>query len=85
AAAGWIRESVRQAWADPAASRDYVLSHAQEMELDVVDRHIGLYVNEFSADLGDAGFAAVDALLGRAAAAGLVPQTSSSRATAWTS
>ncbi|MEU5939560.1 1,4-dihydroxy-6-naphthoate synthase [Micromonospora sp. NPDC047548] len=84
-AAGWIRESVRQAWADPAASRDYVLSHAQEMEPDVVDRHIGLYVNEFTADLGDAGFAAVEALLGRAADAGLIPQTSSSRATAWTS
>ncbi|MFG3709559.1 1,4-dihydroxy-6-naphthoate synthase [Micromonospora sp. NPDC047730] len=85
AAAGWIRESVRRAWADPAASRDYVLAHAQEMEPDVVDRHIGLYVNEFTADLGDAGFAAVEALLGRAAAAGLMPQTSSSRATAWTS
>lgn len=84
-AAAWIRESVRQAWADPAASRDYVLSHAQEMEPDVVDRHIGLYVNEFTADLGEAGFAAVEALLGRAADAGLVPQTSSSRATAWTS
>ncbi|WP_433687837.1 1,4-dihydroxy-6-naphthoate synthase [Micromonospora carbonacea] len=89
-AAGWIRESVRQAWADPEASRAYVLSHAQEMEPDVVDRHIALYVNEFTADLGDAGFAAVEALLGRAADAGLVPrtagpQTSSSRATAWTS
>ncbi|MEU4477134.1 1,4-dihydroxy-6-naphthoate synthase [Micromonospora sp. NPDC023966] len=84
-AAAWIRESVRQAWADPEASREYVLAHAQEMEPDVVDRHIGLYVNEFTADLGEAGFAAVDALLGRAADAGLVPQTSSSRATAWTS
>jgi 1,4-dihydroxy-6-naphthoate synthase len=94
-AAGWIRESVRQAWADPEASRAYVLAHAQEMEPDVVDRHIALYVNEFTADLGDAGFAAVEALLGRAADAGLVPrtasprtagpQTSSSRATAWTS
>ncbi|MFI7434441.1 1,4-dihydroxy-6-naphthoate synthase [Micromonospora haikouensis] len=89
-AAGWIRESVRQAWADPEASRAYVLAHAQEMEPDVVDRHIALYVNEFTADLGDAGFAAVGALLGRAADAGLVPrtagpQTSSSRATAWTS
>ncbi|MBO4159976.1 1,4-dihydroxy-6-naphthoate synthase [Micromonospora antibiotica] len=85
AAAGWIRESVRQAWADPSASRGYVLAHAQEMEPDVVDRHIGLYVNEFTADLGDAGFAAVEALLGRAADAGLVPQTSNSLATAWTS
>ncbi|WP_405092159.1 1,4-dihydroxy-6-naphthoate synthase [Micromonospora sp. NBC_01392] len=85
AAAAWVRESVRQAWADPEASRGYVLAHAQEMEPDVVDRHIGLYVNEFTADLGEAGFAAVEALLGRAADAGLVPQTSSSRATAWTS
>ena len=85
AAAGWIRESVRQAWADPTASREYVLAHAQEMEPDVVDRHIDLYVNEFTADLGEAGFAAVAALLDRAADAGLVPQTSSSRATAWTS
>jgi len=85
AAAGWIRESVRQAWADPAASRDYVLAHAQEIEPDVVDRHIGLYVNDFTADLGQDGLAAVDTLLGRAAAAGLTPQISSSRATAWTS
>ncbi|GAB3817389.1 1,4-dihydroxy-6-naphthoate synthase [Micromonospora zhanjiangensis] len=85
AAAGWVRESVRRAWADPAATRDYVLAHAQEMEPDVVDRHIALYVNEFTEELGEAGHAAVDALLRRAAAAGLVPQTSSSRATAWTS
>jgi 1,4-dihydroxy-6-naphthoate synthase len=73
AAAGWIRESVRQAWADPAATREYVLRHAQEMEPDVVDRHIALYVNEFTADLGAEGYAAADALLGRAAAAGLTP------------
>jgi 1,4-dihydroxy-6-naphthoate synthase len=85
AAADWIRTSVRQAWADPDRSRKYVLAHAQEMEPDVVQRHIALYVNEFTEDLGDEGRTAVDTLLGRAAAAGLTPQTSSSRATAWTS
>jgi 1,4-dihydroxy-6-naphthoate synthase len=74
-ATAWIRESVRQAWADPAASRDYVLAHAQEMEQPVVDQHIALYVNAFTADLGAEGYAAVDALLGRAARAGLVPPT----------
>jgi 1,4-dihydroxy-6-naphthoate synthase len=74
-ATAWIRESVRQAWADPAASRDYVLAHAQEMEQPVVDQHIALYVNEFTAELGAEGYAAVDALLGRAARAGLVPPT----------
>jgi 1,4-dihydroxy-6-naphthoate synthase len=73
AAAGWVRASVRAAWADPAASRGYVLAHAQEMEPDVVDRHIALYVNEFTADLGPQGYAAAEALLARAAGAGLAP------------
>jgi 1,4-dihydroxy-6-naphthoate synthase len=73
AAAGWVRDSVRRAWADPTATRDYVLRHAQEMEPDVVDRHIALYVNEFTEDLGADGYAAVEALLGRAAEAGLTP------------
>jgi 1,4-dihydroxy-6-naphthoate synthase len=68
-----IRASVRQAWDDPAASRPYVLAHAQEMDPQVADQHIGLYVNDFTADLGEDGYAAVRALLTRAAAEGLVP------------
>lgn len=72
-ATAWIRASVRHAWADPTASRAYVLRHAQELEPDVVDGHIGLYVNNYTEDLGADGYGAVDALLGRAAAAGLVP------------
>jgi 1,4-dihydroxy-6-naphthoate synthase len=67
-AAHWIRQSVRAAWADPAASRPYVLAHAQEMDPEVVRRHIALYVNEYTHDLGADGRAAVDTLLARAAA-----------------
>ncbi|MCT9003410.1 1,4-dihydroxy-6-naphthoate synthase [Streptomyces sp. NPDC054766] len=67
------RTSVRAAWDDPEASRGYVLEHAQEMDPSVADQHIGLYVNEFTADLGDDGYAAVRGLLTRAAAEGLVP------------
>jgi 1,4-dihydroxy-6-naphthoate synthase len=67
------RTSVRLAWDDPEASRPYVLEHAQEMDPAVADRHIGLYVNEFTADLGEDGYAAVRGLLTRAAAEGLVP------------
>lgn len=73
AVADAIRASVRQAWADPEASRGYVLEHAQEMDLDVAEQHIGLYVTEFTEDLGEEGYAAVRALLTRAAAEGLVP------------
>ncbi|WP_371619699.1 1,4-dihydroxy-6-naphthoate synthase [Streptomyces sp. NBC_00454] len=67
------RASVRMAWDDPEASRPYVRAHAQELDPAVADQHIGLYVNEFTADLGDAGYAAVRGLLTRAAAEGLVP------------
>ncbi len=74
AATDWIRRSVSMAWADPAASREFVLANAQEMELDVVQQHIDLYVNEFTSDLGHDGLAAADALLGRSAAAGITPQ-----------
>ena len=69
----WIRTSVSMAWADPDASRDFVLSNAQELEPAVVQQHIQLYVNEFTLDLGRDGHAAADVLLGRAAAAGLTP------------
>ncbi len=72
-AAEWVRASVRQAWAAPAASEPYVLEHAQEMEPDVVAQHIALYVNEFTENLGSAGYAAVRALLDRAAAGGARP------------
>ncbi|WP_200258472.1 1,4-dihydroxy-6-naphthoate synthase [Streptomyces sp. HSG2] len=68
-----IRRSVLAAWDDPTVSRPYVLEHAREMDPAVVDQHIGLYVNEFTARLGDDGYAAVRGLLTRAAAEGLVP------------
>ncbi|MFJ3337131.1 1,4-dihydroxy-6-naphthoate synthase [Streptomyces sp. NPDC086766] len=68
-----IRTSVRMAWDDPEASRPYVMEHAQEMDPAVADQHIGLYVNEFTAGLGEDGYAAVRGLLTRAAAEGLVP------------
>lgn len=67
------RTSVRMAWEDPKASADYVRAHAQELAPEVAEQHIGLYVNEFTAGLGESGYAAVRGLLTRAAAEGLVP------------
>jgi 1,4-dihydroxy-6-naphthoate synthase len=64
---------VHRAWADPSLSRAYVLEHAQELDPAVTDAHIALYVNSFTENLGDEGYAAADALLRRAAAEGLVP------------
>ena len=64
-----IRASVEYAFAHPDASRDYVRSLSQEMSDEVCAAHIALYVNEHSLDIGDEGLAAIDRLLGRAAAA----------------
>jgi len=64
-----IRASVEYAFADPDASRDYVRSLSKEMSDEVCAAHIALYVNEHSVDIGDDGLAAIDRLLGRAAAA----------------
>jgi 1,4-dihydroxy-6-naphthoate synthase len=70
---GWIRSSLQYAWDHPTDSRDYVLSHAQELSPEVAKSHIDLYVNEFSMNLGEDGYAAISALLNRAASEGLVP------------
>ena len=59
-----IRESVQYAFDHPEASHDYVMEHAQEMDPKVAQAHIGLYVNEFTRDLGPEGFAAIERLLG---------------------
>ncbi|OIJ13588.1 1,4-dihydroxy-6-naphthoate synthase [Anaerobacillus alkalilacustris] len=74
ALANSIRQSVEYAWKNPDASLDYVMFHAQELSPEVAQAHIDLYVNKFSANLGKDGFAAVEALLGRAAKEGLVPE-----------
>jgi 1,4-dihydroxy-6-naphthoate synthase len=64
-----IRASVEYAFANREASRDYVRSLSHEMTDEVCAAHIALYVNASSIEIGDDGLAAIDRLLGRAAAA----------------
>ena len=68
-----LRRSVEFAFANRTASLDYVRAHAQEMRDDVMYKHIDLYVNEYSIDLGTEGRRAVELLFSRAAATGIVP------------
>jgi 1,4-dihydroxy-6-naphthoate synthase len=70
-----IRASVEYAWAHPTASAAYVAEHADEMSPTVQQQHINLYVNDFTRDLGDEGYAAASALLDRAHEAGLTPKS----------
>ena len=65
--------SVRHARLHPEASRPYVRGHAQELDDDVCDRHIELYCNAFTEDLGTAGRQAIEQLLARGRSIGLLP------------
>jgi 1,4-dihydroxy-6-naphthoate synthase len=68
-----LRRSVEYAFANRSASLPYVREHAQEMNEEVMYRHIDLYVNDYSIDLGAEGHRAVDLLFERARAAGIIP------------
>jgi 1,4-dihydroxy-6-naphthoate synthase len=59
-----IRRSVEYAFANPAASRAFVKSHAQELDDRVIDRHIAMFVNKYTVSLGEGGRQAISRLLG---------------------
>lgn len=61
-----IKQSVEFAFAHPESSVDFVKQHAQEMSLEVMKKHIDLYVNQFSIDLGEVGKNAVQLLFDKA-------------------
>ena len=69
-----VRRSVEYAFAHREVSVPYVREHAQEMSDEVMYRHIDLYVNDFSVDLGVDGRHAVELLFERATAAGVIPR-----------
>jgi 1,4-dihydroxy-6-naphthoate synthase len=54
-----IKESMKYAFENYPLITDYVKQHSQEMEPDVMKKHIDLYVNKFSINLGKEGRNAV--------------------------
>lgn len=66
-----IRASVQYAWKHYPALGDFVTLHAQEMSEDVMRKHIELYVNEYSGDLGADGCAVVEDMVAKARQRGL--------------
>jgi len=70
-----LRDGVAYARSNPTEAAHYIREHAQEMGEEVCQAHIGLYVNEFSADLGDEGVRAIECLMERAEKAGILPES----------
>jgi 1,4-dihydroxy-6-naphthoate synthase len=68
-----LKGGVQYARTHPDEAARYIGEHAQEMSPEVCAAHIGLYVNDFSTDLGDEGIRAISCLLQRAEEAGIIP------------
>lgn len=73
-----LRRSVEFAFADPKSGLDFIRAHAQEMEEAVMYKHIELYVNQYSLDLGAEGRKAIDILFKMATEKGLIPEINKS-------
>lgn len=70
-----IYESVQFAFQNPKSSLDYIRQHAQEMDEEVMYKHIQLYVNQYSLSLGDVGKSAIETMFNQAKLLKLIPET----------
>tara|TARA_B100000780_G_scaffold198024_1_gene139941 strand:- start:576 stop:1403 length:828 start_codon:yes stop_codon:yes gene_type:complete len=55
-----IRKSIEFAFDNPSESLAFVKQNAQEMDAEIMQKHINLYVNEYSLSLGEKGKAAIE-------------------------
>ena len=69
-----MKRSVEFAFENPNVSYPFVKHHAQEMDDTVIQRHIELYVNEFTRELGIEGRKAVETLYREATILGVIPE-----------
>ena len=59
-----VKKSVLYAFSNPSVSKEFISMHAQEMSEEVRMKHIELYVNVYSIDIGLKGRQAIEFLLG---------------------
>jgi len=67
-----IKKSVEFAFANPKSGLEFIRQHAQEMSEEVMYKHIDLYVNKYSIELGTEGRKAIDGLFTMAQEKGLI-------------
>ena len=69
-----MQRSVAFAQENPDETREFVRQYAQEMDEKVMFQHIGLYVNDYTRNLGEKGRAAVQLLFDMAVERGIIPK-----------
>ncbi|TKC05109.1 menaquinone biosynthesis family protein [Pedobacter frigoris] len=67
-----IRKSVEYAFANPKSGVSFIKAHAQEMSEEVMYKHIDLYVNQYSVNLGTEGRKAIDVMFKMAQEKGII-------------
>lgn len=67
-----IRNSLSYSWENHPDLSDFVKNNAQEMQQDVMLKHIDLYVNKYTTDLGPKGRNAIQTLFTKAKASGIL-------------
>ncbi|RZJ82218.1 MAG: 1,4-dihydroxy-6-naphthoate synthase [Flavobacterium sp.] len=68
-----VRKSVEFAFENPKSGIDFIREHAQAMDETVMYKHIELYVNKYSVDLGVEGKKAIDTLFSIATKNRVIP------------
>ncbi|MEW6674898.1 MAG: 1,4-dihydroxy-6-naphthoate synthase [Nitrospirota bacterium] len=69
-----LRNSIEYAFTHRDEPRAYIKLYSQELEDDVIEQHINLYVNNYSIDIGADGILAVEELFRRAEEGGIIPR-----------
>jgi 1,4-dihydroxy-6-naphthoate synthase len=70
-----LSRSIEYGLAHREAALAHAMKYAREMDAGKADRFVGMYVNDWTRSYGPEGRRAVQALLDRAHAAGLIPET----------
>ena len=69
-----LKRSVEFAFENPKSAYPFIKQYAQEMEEEVMYKHIELYVNDFTKDLGKNGRKTIEVLYEKAIEMGVLPK-----------
>ena len=70
-----IKQSIRYGLEHRREALDYALKYARDMDVDLADKFVGMYVNDWTLDYGDRGRAAIRKLLDEGHRAGIIPNS----------
>ena len=68
-----LKQSIQYSLDHRVRGLEYAMTYARDMETELADKFVGMYVNDYTLDYGDKGRAGVRELLDRGNAAGIIP------------